>query len=69
MLPILRKPLLVFGSTLLLSLLFCVLLWQVPRNAGIGAIIIIVYYMPITVVAGVVTTIVILGFVYSSPPG
>ena len=62
MLPILRKALLVFGlPTLLLSLLFCVLLWQVPRNAGIGAIIIIVYYMPITVVAGVVTTIVIFG--------
>ena len=54
----LRKSLLVFGlPTLLLSLLFCVLVWSVPRNWYLGEIIIIVMYMPITIGAGLAVLI------------
>ena len=64
MLPMLRKILLVLGlPTLLLSLLFCVLLWMISRDAGLGAGILIAYfYLPLMVIAGVVTAIVIFWF-------
>lgn len=57
----LRKRFLVFGlPTLLLSLLFCVFLWLIPADAGLGAPIMIVYfYMPITVGVGIATTFII----------
>jgi hypothetical protein len=61
MLPILRKALLVYClPTLLLSLLFCVLLWLIPADAGLGGPIMIVYfYLPLTVGVGIATTIII----------
>ncbi|MCB0051233.1 MAG: hypothetical protein KDE24_16995, partial [Caldilinea sp.] len=57
----LRKSLLVFGlPTLLLSLLFCVFQWLIPRNAGLGAAFLLLYlYLPLIIGVGVVTTIII----------
>jgi hypothetical protein len=58
MLPILRKPLLVYGlPTLLLNLLFCILVWSVPRNTYLGEIVIIFLYVPITIGVGLAVLI------------